>query len=180
MQILFLAATDFELDTARRAWDGAPACFCVGGWGSEATRQALEPLLARVPAFDRVVDVGIAGSYVPQLRIGTAVHVTAEQYGERPGVLLHNPAPWQELAFLPEATGNTLQELDGRWRHVTADVETMEGAAFFEACLAADIPFAQVRAISNYVGETDHARWDIPLALKNLESALRTLKTKLP
>ena len=179
MRILFLAATDFELDAARRAWAGADACFCVGGWGAVATRQALKPLLAQSPAFDRIVDLGIAGSYDPQQPVGTVVHVTAEQYGERPGVLLHNPGPWPELAFLPEAAGNTVQEMDDRWRQVTADVESMEGAAFFEACLSAGIPFAQVRAVSNFVGERDHARWNIPLALRQLESALRTLHHNL-
>ena len=48
----------------------------------------------------------------------------------------------------------------------------MEGAAFFEACLEAGIPFAEIRSVSNTVGEADRSRWDIPLALAKLHEAL--------
>lgn len=179
MKVLFLAAVDFELDAARRAWGDAPAVFHVGGVGAGATRQALESLLGGEGWFDRVVNVGIAGSGTPAFPLGSVVHVTSERFGENPERLLIQPAPWPELDFLPKASGNTLQVLDAQYRRVPADVETMEGAAFFEACLADGIPFAEIRAVSNHVGETDHARWDIPLALQNLESALRRLKTYL-
>ena len=65
-----------------------------------------------------------------------------------------------------------------RFRQVAADVETMEGAAFFETCLRHGVPFAEIRAVSNFTGERDHARWDIPLALRHMEAALQTLKTR--
>ena len=47
--------------------------------------------------------------------------------------------------------------------------------AFFEACLAAGVPFAEIRAVSNAVGEEDRSRWNIPLALANLQSFLNSL-----
>jgi len=53
-----------------------------------------------------------------------------------------------------------------------ADIETMEGAAFLHACLTENIPCLQLRAISNYVEERDKTRWDVPLAIKNLNEAL--------
>lgn len=176
MKYLFLAATDFELDAARRAWEGAEAAFRVSGWGAEATQRTLEAAFAEEGPFDRIVDLGIAGSGTPQLPTGAVAHVVAEHHGDRPGPWLRNPAPWPELAFLPEATGRTLQELDDRWRGEAADIESMEGAAFFEACLRRGVPFAEIRAVSNPVGESDRSRWDIPLALHRLETALTRLK----
>lgn len=52
------------------------------------------------------------------------------------------------------------------------DVESMEGAAFFYACLVSKIPFHQVRSISNFVEERDKSKWDIPLAVANLNAAI--------
>lgn len=45
------------------------------------------------------------------------------------------------------------------------DVESMEGAAVFYACMVADVPFIEVRAISNYVGETDRTKWKLDEAI---------------
>ena len=177
MKILFVSAVDFELGPVRALPPGPDCVLLAAGVGAEATLRALDPLLAS-GRFDRVVDVGVAGSYSPQFPLGTVVQVVKERHADRSGIPLLNPAPWPELAFLPEASGNTLQELDDRWRAVPADVETMEGAAFFECCLRHGVPFAEIRAVSNFVGERDHSRWDIPLALRNLESALKTLSDK--
>ncbi|UXY15072.1 purine phosphorylase [Chitiniphilus purpureus] len=55
-----------------------------------------------------------------------------------------------------------------------ADVESMEGAAFFHACLQAGQRFYQVRAISN-VASVDHAPWDIDGAVRALAQGLTTL-----
>ncbi|MCX6243588.1 MAG: futalosine hydrolase [Bacteroidetes bacterium] len=54
-------------------------------------------------------------------------------------------------------------------------VESMEGAAVFYACLIASVPFHQIRSISNYVEERDKSKWDIPLALANLNGVLLKL-----
>ncbi len=53
-----------------------------------------------------------------------------------------------------------------------ADVETMEGAAFFYSCLKESIPFIQIRAVSNFVEKRDKTKWNIPLAVKSLNSLL--------
>lgn len=58
-----------------------------------------------------------------------------------------------------------------------AEIENMEGAAFFRACLcslAGGVEFLEIRAISNIVGE-DISKWNIPLALKNLTEELNAL-----
>ncbi len=38
-------------------------------------------------------------------------------------------------------------------------VESMEGAAFHYVCLKEDIPFLQIRSVSNMVGERDKSTW---------------------
>ncbi len=47
-------------------------------------------------------------------------------------------------------------------------IESMEGAAFFYACLFEGITCTQIRTISNKVEKRNRANWDIPLAVKNL------------
>lgn len=175
MRILFLAAVDFELDVARASRPGTDDRFVCSGMGPEATRKALSEALAE-GGFDLAVDLGVAGSYNTDfLPVGCVAQVVTERFGDRPDGLLRNPAPPQAFAALPQVTGNTVPALETRYRTVPADIETMEGAAFFEACLAVGLPFAEIRAVSNAVGEEDRSRWDVPLALRNLQSCLQTL-----
>jgi futalosine hydrolase len=55
-------------------------------------------------------------------------------------------------------------------------VETMEGAAFMYACLVHGLPFAQVRAVSNFVERRNREAWRIPEAVAALNaSALELL-----
>lgn len=52
------------------------------------------------------------------------------------------------------------------------DVESMEGAAFHYVCLKEKVPFIQLRGISNYVEIRDKRKWNIPLAIENLNKCL--------
>lgn len=52
------------------------------------------------------------------------------------------------------------------------DIESMEGAAFHFACLQEAVPFLQLRSISNYVEARDKSKWNIPLAVKQLNETL--------
>lgn len=51
-------------------------------------------------------------------------------------------------------------------------VESMEGAALHYVCLSENIPFLQLRSISNTVGERDKSKWMIAAAVKNLNNHL--------
>jgi futalosine hydrolase len=64
---------------------------------------------------------------------------------------------------------NMIKRIIGRFH---PDVESMEGASFFYSCLSAGVPFREVRSISNYAGEQDRSKWNIPLAFDNLAIAL--------
>jgi futalosine hydrolase len=58
-----------------------------------------------------------------------------------------------------------------------AVVESMEGAALHYVCLQENIPFLQMRSISNAVGERDKTKWEIQTALRQLnEQLIRLLK----
>jgi futalosine hydrolase len=46
-------------------------------------------------------------------------------------------------------------------------VETMEGAAFLRCCETFK-SYYQLRAVSNYVEKRDRSKWDIPLAIGNV------------
>lgn len=57
-----------------------------------------------------------------------------------------------------------------------AIVENMEGAAAAQVCLQHDVPFVELRAISNLVEDRDTSRWDLPGASRRAqEAALRVL-----
>ncbi|MDP1622131.1 MAG: futalosine hydrolase [Bacteroidales bacterium] len=49
-----------------------------------------------------------------------------------------------------------------------ADIESMEGAAFFYVCFCEKNPCLQIRAVSNLVEERDKTRWNTDLAITNL------------
>lgn len=55
-----------------------------------------------------------------------------------------------------------------------ADIENMEGIAFFHVCLQTDTPFLELRTISNLVGEP-FAQWDLHAATQTLARDLNRL-----
>ncbi len=59
-----------------------------------------------------------------------------------------------------------------------ADIETMEGAAFFQACLSENVSFSQIRAISNYVEPRDRENWKMKEAIVNLNTVLMDIFEK--
>ncbi len=92
---------------------------------------------------------------------------------------LNNPDRGQ-AAFLPSVNGLTVSKVHGheasilavRTKYSDAQVESMEGAAFFYACLQTGIPFMEIRAISNYVEPRNRAGWRLEEAMQNLNAVL--------
>ncbi|HET6995484.1 MAG TPA: futalosine hydrolase [Chitinophagaceae bacterium] len=54
-------------------------------------------------------------------------------------------------------------------------IESMEGAALHYVCLQENIPFLQLRSISNYIGERDKKKWNIKEAILNLDKQIARL-----
>ena len=83
------------------------------------------------------------------------------------------------LLSLPKACNLSMNTITDNKEHEAIfltryhpDVEAMEGAAFHYLCLKEKIPFLQIRAISNAVGERDKSMWQIVKAIENLTLAL--------
>jgi futalosine hydrolase len=53
-----------------------------------------------------------------------------------------------------------------------AEIESMEGAAFFYVCMKEGLPFYEIRSISNFVETRRVDNWNIPLAIENLKTAM--------
>ncbi len=86
---------------------------------------------------------------------------------------------------LPLANGVTVNEISTNaarinYYHQTlkADVESMEGAAVHYVCLQEKIPFVQLRAISNFAGERDKAKWRIESSIFELNKAVQSVLSK--
>jgi futalosine hydrolase len=60
-----------------------------------------------------------------------------------------------------------------------ADIETMEGAAFFYVCRSEKISCLQIRSVSNKIEDRDKDQWNIPLAISNLNHYLCTFLSEL-
>lgn len=98
---------------------------------------------------------------------------------------LKNPQS-DDFNFLTKCKGLTVNKVHGTESSIQAvskkydvEVESMEGAAFFLACLSAKINFLELRAISNYVEPRNREAWDIPLAIKNLNDILTEITSQL-
>ena len=53
--------------------------------------------------------------------------------------------------------------------------ESMEGASLHYVCLMEDIPFVQIRSVSNYIGERNKQKWNMMDSIINLNKALKSL-----
>jgi futalosine hydrolase len=93
-----------------------------------------------------------------------------------------DPALTQTLAALTRATPcafGTSETVTGSFAHAEVlygrfgvAVESMEGAAAAQVCVALGVPFAELRGISNTVGERDKSRWAIHGAVQAVNQAV--------
>ncbi|MBQ8307614.1 MAG: hypothetical protein IJX56_02285 [Alistipes sp.] len=114
---------------------------------------------------------GVAGAYDTSLNKGEVVEVVQEQMGELPERYRECYA-LEPLTELRTARSNTVTRCGGE--AAGAEVEQMEGAAFFAVCEAFEVEAAQIRAISNYVGEP-REEWCFAEAVENLAEILSGL-----
>ena len=152
--------------------------------------------------YDRVINIGIAGSFEKNIPLGTVVEIVEDQFPEmgaedgdhflslldlelieaddfpyQSGVLSNKQVIWN-LTY-PKVKSITVNMAHGSEERIAKteqrfrpQVESMEGAAFFYSCKSAKIPCIQIRAISNYVERRNRASWDIPLAIQRLNTEI--------
>ena len=92
------------------------------------------------------------------------------------------PNPWLDqynLLRLPEADAVTINQISvspARIQQISSKyapcLESMEGAVLHYACGISGVPFLQLRAVSNYIGERNKANWRIKEAIGNLNQVL--------
>jgi futalosine hydrolase len=86
-----------------------------------------------------------------------------------------------DILTLSCMTGTDARAAELAARYPRAVAEAMEGYGVIEAIrrdyarTGDDIPFAEIRAISNIVGHRDRSTWNIPLAFSALGNAMSTL-----
>lgn len=80
------------------------------------------------------------------------------------------------------ASGVTVNTVHGNMQNILAfkknhqvDVESMEGAAFMYSCKLHKVRYIQIRSVSNYIEDRDISKWDIPLAVYNLNQFMLEL-----
>lgn len=92
---------------------------------------------------------------------------------------LKNPDRDLERFGLPIVDAVTINEITTKPQRIAqikrkyhAAIESMEGAAFHYVSLQQKIPFLQIRAVSNFVGDRDKNNWQIATAIENLNKKL--------
>jgi len=86
-----------------------------------------------------------------------------------------------DILTLSSMTGTDARASELAARYPRAVAEAMEGYGVIEATRRSrertgrDIPFAEIRAISNIIGRRDRSTWNIPLAFGALADAMSTL-----
>lgn len=153
-------------------------------------------------SYDLIINAGIAGSFDFGLSLGDVCLVKQDTFAELGaeddedflsieqlglGMSSHSsqPLPGFSADGLKEVTAITVNKVHGNEMSIAKaiarfnpQIETMEGAAFFYSCHQMNIPCIQIRAISNYVERRNREKWDISLAIKNLNNTLIQLLEK--
>jgi futalosine hydrolase len=116
-------------------------------------------------AFLTIHELGLLGRDEPPFRGGVLVN--------------HAPpdnAALGQLRTVGGITVNAVHGRDGTIADVAArfnpQIESMEGAAFMYACAVHDVPYAQIRAISNLVERRNRAAWQIAPAVRALNATV--------
>jgi futalosine hydrolase len=155
--------------------------------------------------FDFTINAGVCGALNNSLQLGEVVNVTSDTISELgaeddetfikyPDLKLggthiyeNSPVIKNELLnSIKNVKGITVNTVHGNERSISrlkelydAEVESMEGAAFLRGCQEVRSPFIQLRAVSNYVEKRDKSKWQMPLAIKNLNNVLIKLIEEL-
>ena len=92
---------------------------------------------------------------------------------------LENPHTLLKSVLLPIVHGVTVNKVsddpaqkEELVHHFSPQTESMEGAALHYVCLLENLPFLQLRTISNYVSERDRGKWKMKEAIENLNEEL--------
>lgn len=102
------------------------------------------------------------------------------------GAILNHHDHLIESASLPAVSAVSVNEISTSAEKINvfaekykADIESMEGASLHYVCALQNIPFIQIRGISNLVGERDKTKWKIPESMLAATNACINLINKI-
>jgi futalosine hydrolase len=171
--------------------------FLVTGIGMVATSYYTAKVLNKT--YNLALNIGICGSFNNNLEIGNVVNVYEDCFSELGAEDGEEFVPLEELKLdgitkvsninqvffnsvielLPKVTGITVNTTHGNEKRIDnvfqkfhPYVESMEGAAFMFVCEQEQIPYLQIRAVSNIVERRNKNNWNIPLAIVNLNKKI--------
>jgi nucleoside phosphorylase len=155
----------------------------ISGMGILSTALNLSKAFQK-KSYKNAIQIGIAGAYrSSSLALGDVVEVDSDCMPEF--------LPWEPNTFFATGTlpfeaklkrvkGATVlscaqTEETGNIRGSIAQIESMEGAAFFAVCKEYEVQASQLRAISNYAAFCEKSEWRIEKALNNLRETVMPL-----
>lgn len=144
----------------------------VSGVGMAAIAAALTGLLPTIKAGDMLILAGVAGAYGDRADICEVVEVESETTAELPERFAQSYRPTRSISTLRRVASNTVHGKGAA--PGCAAIENMEGATFMAVCTAAGIECAEIRAVSNRVGEP-FAEWRFDEATQHLAKALQRI-----
>ncbi len=166
--MIILFPTELEAAPFRALCPDAAVEIC--GVGMAQTAACVARLLGE--GERKFLLAGIAGAYTTELAKGDVVTVSEEHVAGIPEQFDKSYSANLKIEGLREVRSNTVCRCGAE--SCGAEVENMEGAALFALCEEFGAECAELRAISNYVGEPREG-WEIPLALENLAHELRLI-----
>ncbi len=172
----------------------------ITGVGMVATAFSLGQHLA-TQSYNLAINAGIAGSFDFNLALGDVVSVTEDVFAELGaedgdeyltlkdmglGEIIQHPSGSFEFPALKKVKAITVNQVHGNEfsiakiiARLSPQIESMEGAAFFYACNQTSTPCVQIRSVSNYAERRNREKWDIGLAVKNLNETIYHLLKNL-
>ncbi|QSB05470.1 futalosine hydrolase [Natronoglycomyces albus] len=203
MSLLIVTAVEAEAQAVRTAFASRPGPTVIaGGVGPTAAAAATARAIALAEAAQRpfraVINAGVAGAFAGRAHIGDVMIATACVAAELGVTLPDRHQPLDELGFGTNrltCSGELTKALEGRRgqfltlaaitgspelaasladRYPDALGEAMEGFGVAQAADAVGLPFAEVRTVSNLVGDRDVAGWDWEAAFASLTKAFQT------
>ncbi|HEX7414230.1 MAG TPA: futalosine hydrolase [Bacteroidia bacterium] len=148
--------------------------------------------------YNLVINAGICGSFTDTLSIGEVVRIEEDCFADLGAeddeqflsieelnlsgtyyIKNENVFNHTYLHRLQNVKGATVNTTHGNTVSINkfltrtkVGVESMEGAAFLFACNQSKTTCVQLRAVSNYIEKRDRSKWNIPLAIENLNAFL--------
>jgi len=192
MKILLVAATNQEINNDLFSSKD----ILITGVGMMNTTLNLANKLSDT-IYDLVINMGIAGSFNSEIKIGDVVEVVEDIFSEigfEDGDIfseftnfeIKNTFVVEGRTNLKKVKGITVNTVHGNQNsideivsRVNPDIESMEGASVFMVCNNFNVPCIQIRSISNKVEKRNTENWNLTLAIENLNSTVKQIISEL-